>query len=162
MKVTSLSFLQSYLFDQGYHDFVTEIVQERGHLHGLRTTWKEAKLQNVPTQLFCNVENERTIWILVRNEGDYELRTAYPLDPLDDLEFDKFPQGIQRAIGIFFPKDNAPIGWRLFRDVVKGETSIEYSGGMKTFSKERNSIKHPNRAERHRKQQLKLTSNKVL
>lgn len=142
MKQTSLNFIQGFLFDPEYHKTITDLILDRGHRHDLRITWN-GKLERVPTVLFNNIENAQTFWILIRNVGDVELRTALPLDQYDpDSVFAKMPVGIQRAIAIFVPKDQGDkIGWRLYQTNALGETSEAINGNINTFSQQRKSAK---------------------
>lgn len=133
MKITTLWFIQEFLFDDDYKKEVTDYVYAHGHRANLRIKWR-SNLQRVPTVLFNNEENDKTIWVLIRNYGDIELRTALSLDPEDETaEFDKMPVGVQRAIAIFFPKGNEPLGWRLFQDTIM-ESSEQVIGGIKTHT----------------------------
>lgn len=136
MKTTSLNFITSFLFDDEIKNKVINYVYANDHKHGLRVTWK-GTLQNVPNVLFCNEEYFETLWILIRNKGDVELRIVELPDPTKEIEFDKMPNGIQRAIAIFFPKDGSALGWRLFQNTVKENTSIKFQSEIKTFTTER-------------------------
>lgn len=136
MKITSLDFIQSFLFDTDYKEEVTEYIYAHNHKSGLRQKWV-GKLESVPSVLFNNDENDKTFWVIIRNEGDLELRTALSLDPEDpDAAFEKMPVGTQRAVAIFFPKDKSPLGWRLYQNFID-ESSDFVRGGIKTFTKER-------------------------
>lgn len=141
MKITSLNFITSFLFDEEIKDKVIDYVYTKNHKHGLRTTWS-TNLQSVPTVLFCNEENVETLWILIRNEGDIEIRSVPLPDPTEEVEFDKIPISVQRAIAIFFPKDDSPLGWRLFQNTIKEDTSIKFSQGIKTYSNQRKAANH--------------------
>lgn len=119
MKCTSLSFIQSFLFDPEYHEMVTNLIHERGHTKNARVLWKRG-LPPVPTDLYCTDDCEKSIWILIRNLGDVELRTVKPLDPSEqDVEFDRMPVGVQRGIIIPVYKDTSvKVSWQLFQNPV--------------------------------------------
>lgn len=141
MKQTSLNFITSFLFDEEIKNKVVNYVQEKGHLPSLRVTWS-TRLVSVPTELYCPDTVQETIWILIRNEGDIELRSVLPLDEENgEIEFDRMPISVQRAIGIFIPKTDSALWWTLFQNTIAEETSEQFVGGIKTFRKERKSIK---------------------
>ncbi len=158
MKITSLDFIQSFLFDPLYKEEVTNYIYTYSHKPGLRRKWT-GKLEHVPTVLFNNDENDKTIWAIIRNVGDVELRTALPLDPEDpDAAFEKMPVGVQRAVAIFFPKDKSPLGWRLYQNFID-ESSEFVRGGIKTFTKERKRFHGKRPYEFHQDMKTKADAN---
>lgn len=140
MKQTSLNFITSFLFEEEIKNKVVNYAQENGHRLNMRITWS-TKLDHTPKELYCDDLLQETIWVLIRNEGDIELRTVKPLDEENgEIEFEKMPISVQRAIGIFIPKENSKLWWTLFQNTVKEDTSTQYCGGIKTFSLERKPV----------------------
>lgn len=157
MKQTKLSWIQGFLFDKTIRDMVTEEIYTRGHVCGLRIKFTlspdvDKRLRTTPKFLTCPSCNEKTIWVLIRGEGDIELRISTPIDPEDETdEYEPMPVGIQRAISIWIPSEpDAKVGWCLYNNVREMDDGRIVEKGMKTFSQERQPANRLNFIERER------------
>lgn len=109
MKMSSLSFIESYVYDNVIMERIREHIYNKGHTGHTPRKWKK-DLPKVPKKLIKNQGVDETIWVLIRYIGANELIVIK-----DDYIMHNTPIGIQRAICINLTSGER-VGWSLYQN----------------------------------------------